>query len=429
MKKSLFFKTTLLLLIGSLVSRSLGFIIRIIFTRIIGQDGINLYSLVMPTYSLFIALTQMGLPIAISTIIARGKTSGKKLMISITPYILFINIVMVILILKLSPFISINLLDNKDAIYPIRALALVLPFVSISSLLKGYFFGKQKMHPYTVSNAIEQIARLIIIIIFIPKLASHGYIYGVTGFIALSAISEFISIIVFLLYLPSKVIISKKDIKVDINITKDVFNLCIPTIGGRIFGNIAYFFEPIILLSALKYVGYSNSFFLNEYGVYNSYVLPLLMIPSFIVQSLSTALIPEISKSYAVNDIIKVKKRLKEAIILCLVVGTISNAIVFIFPHTLLKLIYNTTLGVPYIRLLAFFFVIYNLEGPLASALSALNHPRDAFKGASIGILIKTISLFLFSLLHIGIYGLIIGEILAIIITVYLNIKSIKKII
>lgn len=429
MKKSLFFKTTLLLLIGSLTSRGLGFIIRIIFTRIIGQDGINLYSLVMPTYSLFIALTQMGLPVAISTIIARGKTSGKKIMMSITPYIFLINMFMVILIIKTAPLISIKLLDNRDAIYPIMALAVVLPFVSISSLLKGYFFGKQKMHPYTVSNTIEQIARLIIIIMFMPKLASRGYIYGVTGFIALSAISEFISIIVFLLYLPNKISLSKKDIKIDINITKDIFNLCIPTVGGRIFGNVAYFFEPVILLFALKQAGYSNSFFLNEYGVYNSYVLPLLMIPSFIVQSLSTALIPEISKSYSINDIIKVKKRLKQSIIFCLIIGTISNTLVFIFPHMLLKIVYNTTLGVSYIRILAFFFIIYNLEGPLSSTLSALNHPKDAFKGASIGILIKTISMFLFSLLHIGIYGLIIGEILAIVITVYLNIKSIKNII
>ena len=427
MKKSLFFKSTFILLIGSLLTRGLGFFIRIVFTRTIGTEGINLFSLISPTYSLVIALTQLGLPMAISTVVARGVKRGKKVVVSVIPIILLLNIIMMITLLFTSKFIATTLLDNSDAAYPIMAMSLILPFVSISSILRGYFFGKQQMLPHTVSNVIEQLSRLIIMIIILPKLISYGPVYGVSGFILLSIISEFISIVVFLLYLPKGFTIKKKDLHPDLSTTKEVMDLCLPTVGGRIFGNIMYFFEPVILTYTLKLVGYSNTFIQTEYGIYNAYVLPLLIIPSFIVQAISTALIPEISKSYQRKDFKMVKKRLKQSLCLSLILGLITNILVFIYPEYLLNLVYNTNQGITYIKVLALFFILFNLEGPLSSTLQAIGKPGLAFKATTIGVIVKTLSIALFSLLKIGIYGLVIGEILDILLIVGINIKSIKK--
>ena len=428
MKKSIFFKSTLILLIGSLLTRTLGFFIRIVFTRTIGTEGINLYSLIMPTYSLVVALTQLGLPMAISTIIARDEKRGKKVLISIIPIILILNIIMMIILIFSSRFIAITLLDNESATYPIMSMSLILPFISISSILRGYFFGKQRMLPHTVSNVIEQITRLLIMLLFLPKLVSFGPIYAVSGFILLSIISELVSIIIFLLYLPKGFRITKSDLHPDIATAKEVIDLSLPTVGGRIFGNIMYFFEPVILTYVLKLVGYSNTFIQTEYGIYNAYVLPLLMIPSFIVQALSTALIPEISKSYHKHDIKHIKKRLKQSISLSLILGIITNTLVFLYPEYLLNLVYNTNEGIEYIKVLSLFFILFNIETPLSSALQALGKPGLAFKATTTGVIIKTISIALFSLLHIGLYGLVIGEILDIIFIVLINIKSIKKI-
>ena len=152
MKKSIFFKSTIILIIGSLLTKGLGLIIRIVFTRAIGNDGISLYSLVMPTYSLFVSLSQLGLPMAISTLVARGTKRCKKIIISILPIIIILNIIMVSIVLLSSKYIAVYLLKNADATYPIMSLAIVLPFISISSILRGYFFGKQKMIPHTTSK-------------------------------------------------------------------------------------------------------------------------------------------------------------------------------------------------------------------------------------------------------------------------------------
>lgn len=428
MKKSLFFKSAVILLIGSLFTKSLGFIIRIIFTRIIGTDGINLYSLVMPTYSLVISLTQLGLPMAISTLVARGNKRGKKIVFSVVPLILLLNLLMMITIVFSSDFIATSLLDEPQAKGPIMAMAFILPFISISSILRGYFFGKQKMLPHTMSNIIEQVARLIIIVLFLPKIVSISPVYGVSAFILLSIISEFISIIVFLCYLPKNFKIEKSDFKPDLKTTKEVMSLSIPTVGGRIIGNVAYFFEPIILTYVLKLVGYDNSFIVSEYGIYNAYVLPLLVIPSFIVQALSTALVPEISKSFFKKDKKNIRKRLRQSIILCLLLGLITNIFVFLFPKMILNLIYNTSSGIEYIKILAIVFIFYNLEGPLFSVLQAMGEVKLAFRATTAGVIVKTLSIALFSLFKIGLYGLVIGEILDILFVVGINFINIKKV-
>ncbi len=424
--KNKFIKSTLILIIGALFTKLLGFIIRIIFTRLVTQNEINLYSIIMPTYSLLITLAGLGLPLAISNLIAENKISSKKILFSIIPTSLIINIILITLIFLASPIISNNLLHNKDAYYPIISIAFVLPFISLSSIIRGYFFGKQKMFPHTLSNVIEQLFRLLIIIIFLPKLLKYGTVITVSAFILFNILSEIISIIVFLIFAPKNFSIKKEDLKPDIRIVKDIMSIAIPTTSSRIIGNIGYFFEPIILTLTLTLIGYNNDFILNEYGIYNAYVLPLLTIPSFFIIALNTSLIPEISKNK--NNKSLVKKRLKQSIIFSLLIGIISNIFVYIFTEQLLTIIFDTTLGSNYIKFLAPFFIFLYLEGPLASTLQALNYAKYTMKVTIIATITKLITLFIFSLMHIGLYGLLIAEIINIFLVVYLNSKKIVKI-
>lgn len=425
--KSIFLKSTLILLFGSLVTKSLGFIIRVVFTRMIGEGAISLYGIIMPTYSLVISLTQLGLPVAVSTLVARETKSGRKIVYSILPIIIILNLIMILLLVFGAKYISNNLLNVETAYYPIICIAAVLPFISVSSILRGYFFGKQKMLPHTMSNIIEQLTRLIVMVVFLPKFIADGDTKAVCAFILLSIISEFVSIIVFLLYLPKGFKIHIKDLKPDLSTTREVLSLCLPTVGGRLFGNLAYFFEPVILIYILKTVGYSVEYITNQYGVYNAYVIPLLVIPSFIIQSISTALVPEISKSYQTRNIKNIRRKLKKSLLVCLLLGVICNTFVFIFARPLLRLVYNTQSGLNYVRTLALFFILYNFEGPLASSLQALGKSNLAFRSTTIGIIIKLIVMSLISFMRVGIYGLIISEIVNIIFVVLLDYIFLNK--
>ena len=424
--KNKFVKSTLILIIGALFTKLLGFIIKIIFTRMVNNDAINLYSIIMPTYSLLITLAQLGLPLAISNVIAKAKNNSKKILFSIRPASLLINIILITTIFLVAPFISNNLLNNKDTYYPIISIAFVLPFISLSSIIRGYFFGKQKMFPHTLSNIIEQIFRLLIILLVLPHILKYGTIIVVSVYILLNIFSEIISIIIFLLFAPKNFNIKKSDLIPDISIIKEIMSIAIPTTSSRIIGNIGYFFEPIILTFTLTLSGYSNNFILNEYGTYNAYVLPLLTIPSFFILALNTSLVPEISKNRNNKNLIK--KRLKQSIIFSFILGLISNTLVYIFTGDLLNIIFKTDKGIEYIKFLAPFFVFLYLEGPLSSTLQALNYAKYTMIITIITTIIKLITLFIFSLLHIGLYGLLISEIINIFLVIYLNSIKLKKV-
>lgn len=424
--KNKFVKSTLILIVGALLTKLLGFIIKIIFTRTVNEADINLYSIIMPTYSLLITLAQLGFPLAISNLIAENKTTSKKILFSIIPASLLINIILITLVFLTAPYISNNLLHNKDAYYPIISIAFILPFISISSIIRGYFFGKQQMFPHTLSNIIEQLFRLLLIIILLPKILKYGTIITVSVYILLNILSEIISVIVFLFFAPKNFSIKKKDLTPDITIIKDILSIAIPTTSSRIIGNIGYFFEPIILTYTLTICGYSNNFILSEYGTYNAYVLPLLTIPSFFILALNTSLIPEISKNRNKKKI--VIKRLKQSLILSFIIGLVSNTFVYIFTKDILNIVFKTSKGIEYIKFLSPFFVFLYLEGPLASTLQALNYAKYTMTVTIITTTIKLLTLFIFSLLHIGLYGLLISEIINIFLILYLNSIKIKKI-
>ena len=312
--KNKFIKSTIILIIGGIITKLLGMIIRITLTRLL-KDGIFIYSLIMPTFSLFIAIAQAGMPSTISKLVAEEKRNNKNLVFSIIPISLLINSVIMIIIIISSKYIATYLLHNTYTYYPIMCISFVLPFISISSILRGYFFGKQMMFPHILSNAVEDIIRLITLIIGIPIFLKYSIIHAVSFVVLSNIISEITSILVLFIFTPKTFKLRKEDFKINKEYIKDTFSIAVPTTASRIIGNIGYFLEPIILTYMLLNNGYDNTYIVREYGIINSYVLPMLLLPSFFTNAISSALIPIISTYYVNKKILLVKKTIKEAII------------------------------------------------------------------------------------------------------------------
>ena len=137
-------------------------VIRILMTRKLGTEGIGLYMLVLPTFNLFITLSSLGLPIAISKLVSEHKSNNKRIVLPTIPVVILFNLLLILLIFILAPFLSKYLLHNKNLYYPLISIGLTLPFIGISSIIKGYFFGVEKMFPTILSNIIEQLIRLFL---------------------------------------------------------------------------------------------------------------------------------------------------------------------------------------------------------------------------------------------------------------------------
>ncbi|MBQ2872705.1 MAG: oligosaccharide flippase family protein [Bacilli bacterium] len=406
--KNKFIKSTIILIIGGAITKILAMVIKIFLTRSIGDEGIGLYMLVLPTFNLFITLCTMSLSTSISKLISERRNS-KKVVLSLVPISLIYNFILMFLLIIFTPYISNNLLKNSLTYYPIMAIAFTLPFICISSILKGYFYGKENMGPFVISNIVEQIVRLVFIIFVIPKLMAYGMTIAVCGVVLINVLSEFASIICLILYIPNKKI-NISDFKFDKIIFKDVLNISVPSTGSRLIGSISYFLEPIILTFILLYVGYSNDYITQEYGVITGYVQPLLLLPSFFTMAISTSLLPVISSNYSRGNYSYAKKKLKQALTISLIIGVFFTIIFMIIPEYLLKFIYNTNLGVNYIRVICPFFLLHYIQGPLTAYLQAINKANVAMKGTLVGAIIKNILLLILPI-FMGIWGLVVASI------------------
>ena len=413
--KNNFIKSTIILMIGGLITKILGMFIKIILTRTITTKGIGIYSLILPTFNLFITLCSLGLPVAISKLVSEQKKRSKKIILSILPLALIFNFLLILLLFLIAPFISNNLLHNNKTLYPLIAIGPTLPFICISSILKGYFFGKEKMFPTTLSNIIEQITRLLLTLTIIKRLMTHSLTYAITGVVLINIISEGISIIVLLLFLPKNKQISLKDFHYNKETLKDLLSISIPTTGSRLIGSITYFLEPIILTYTLTLSGYTKEFITIQYGIINGYVYALLLLPSFFTLAISSALLPVISNSFSKKDYKYTKYKIKQAIFLSLLIGIPCTLLFMFIPDFFLKLIYNTNEGLIYIKVIAPIFILYYVQGPLTTSMQAMNQAKQAMLGTLYGSIIRTILLFVLSIFHIGIWGLLISECLNII--------------
>lgn len=426
-KKNIFIKSTIILILGGIITKILGFVIRIIYTRIVGAEVIGLYSLVMPTYSLLITIATLALPTTISKLIAEGKHNNLKIISTSTILIMLINLVVVIFMLLSAKFIAINLLHEERCYLLIISMALTFPIISISSIIKGYYYGKQNMIPNVVSNVIEQLIRGLLIYIFVPIIMEKSEILAACSLFLFSFAEELVSIFINLLFLPKNIKISKASLKPDKYTLKNILNISLPTVSSRIIGNIGYFFEPILLKNLLLFSGYSNNYILVQYGAYNAYTITILTVPSFFITAISSALIPEISKHYLEKNNKLLLKRLKEALFFSLAIGITYSILLIFFGKNILNAIYNTNLGLTYIKVLAPIFPLFYIESILMSFLQAINKAKTTMKITIIGVIIKLVVLAITSLLHIGLFSLIISEIANIFIVVSLNIYYVRR--
>lgn len=409
--KNNFIKSTIILILGGFLTKILGMFIKIILTRTISTEGIGIYSLILPTFNLFITLCSLGLPVAISKLVSEHKNSNKKIVLTGIPFILIFNLILIIILFLIAPILSNYLLDNSITYYPIIAIGFTLPFICISSIIKGYFFGREKMLPTMFSNVIEQLVRLGLTMTVVKKLMEYSLMYAITGVVLINVLSEGASILVLLAFLPKKKKITYQDFHSDKMLLKDLLGISIPTTGSRLIGSLSYFLEPIILTYTLAKAGYSSNFITLEYGIINGYVYPLLLLPSFFTMAISNALLPVVSNSYSHKNYSYTKYKIKQAITISLVIGVPCTLLFMTIPEYFLNFIYHTNEGLEYIKIIAPIFLIYYIQGPLTASMQAMGKAKEAMLGTLYGSIIRTILLFTLSLCKIGMWGFIIASI------------------
>ncbi|TCP32263.1 stage V sporulation protein B [Scopulibacillus darangshiensis] len=438
MTKQSFLKGTFILMAAGMITKILGVVNKIVIARIIGDEGVGLYMMAYPTLILTVTLTQMGLPVAISKMVAEASALNDRNKIKRILTVSFmvvgvLSVVFTTVMVLLAPLLSRTVFTDERTLYPLIAIAPIVPIVAVSSVLRGYFQGLSNMKPYAYSQVIEQVVRISLVAFLATSLLPLGIEYAAGGAMIAGVIGEFVSLIYMLtMFKVNKKIKIRKGFWNYINRGRETFkqlmNIALPTTGSRLIGSLSNFLEPIVIANSLTLAGVSTALATRQYGELAGYAIPLLLLPSFITHALHVSLVPSISEAHATKRFQVIHYRLNQALKIAMITGGITIVISYIFAKPIMTLMYHSPGSAVYVYVMAPFFFLFYFQGPLAAVLQALDLAKAAMINSFIGAALKIVTIIaLASRPDLGIIGAALGFVVSVVLVTLLHFATVIK--
>ncbi|KGP73913.1 stage V sporulation protein B [Pontibacillus yanchengensis] len=438
MSKQTFLQGTLILIAAGMITRFLGFVNRIVVARIMGEEGVGLYMMAIPTLILVITLTQFGLPVAISKRVAEAEAHGdllkiKKILVISLVVTGVLSIIFTAGMIFLAPLLAKTLLTDERTLYPLLAISPIVPIVAISSVLRGYFQGRQNMKPQAYSQVIEQVVRITFVALFTKALAPYGVEYAAAGAMFSVVLGELCSLLymIRMFKMKKRIKIRKKFasyLKEGRDTLNELLSIALPTTGSRLVGSLSFFLEPILVAQSLAIAGVQTALATKQYGELTGYALPLLMLPTFITHSLSVALVPNISEAGAKKDIKLIHYRIHQAIRLSFASGALATVVLAIFATPILTFMYGHANASRFLIVMAPCFLLLYFQAPLQAALQALDLAKAAMWNSLIGAFVKfAVLLTLATQPEFGIMGVALAIVVGVVLVTFLHLFTLMR--
>ncbi len=156
----------LLLSVASLIAKILSAVYRVPFQNIVGNTGFYVYQQVYPIYGIGMTLALSGLPNFISKLVAEQESMGaRKQILRASFWIVGVFSLLIFLGLFLNATAIANLMGDGGLVALIQVVAFMFLLTPILSCLRGYFQGTFEMRPTAISQVVEQLLRVGIILL------------------------------------------------------------------------------------------------------------------------------------------------------------------------------------------------------------------------------------------------------------------------
>ncbi|MBR2967249.1 MAG: polysaccharide biosynthesis protein [Clostridia bacterium] len=300
-----------MLAVMSIIAKGVGVLYRIPLTNVLGAEGIGLYQMIFPLYSLILAISCGGMPTAISKYISEMTASGNSFAVKKTLKVCLAVFFITGVVLSLFIFAFRNQIatsqGNSKASLAYAALPPAIVFSGIISCFRGYFQGKQNLLPSGVSLVVEQAAKVIFGLGLAYALSNRGVEYAVMGAIIGISISEAVAAA----YLAARYALSNKtrvvanaEIAADVIavhpirtsiILKSVYSVLIPLTIGSLIMPLSQVLDSFLVVNLLVNKGMVADEATALYGIFNGPIGSLLNMPTVISAALATSMLPKIS--------------------------------------------------------------------------------------------------------------------------------------
>lgn len=442
---------TMLLTGASFLSKFLGMIYVIPFNSLVGATGGTLFAYAYTPYNIFISLSTVGVPLAVSKFVAKYKAvgdyeTGMRMFRTGMALMIGTGVLAFFAMFFSADWLAAQMITSQDAksitsadvAFVIKMVSFALILIPAMSIVRGFFQGHHSMGPTAISQIMEQIVRIAFILggSFVIVSVLNGSVIAAVGFSTFSAfLGAVASCFVLWVYWRKRQPYIQRQLQQQIYThdlrTRDMLAELFRYAGPFILVGLAtpvyqlidqFTFERAMVASN------QEDIWAFAYSAMNFYGHKLVIIPVTLATGLSLAILPEMTKSFTQKNSVFLEKQINQA--LQIIMFLILPAAVGL--SILSKEAYGTLFGIDNIQisgqLLAWYApvaLVFGLFTVSSSILQSINQQRFAVISLSAGVLVKL--LFNIQLIYVfGAKGAIFGTALAAGIAVILNLWRIS---
>ncbi|QIB70303.1 polysaccharide biosynthesis protein [Aminipila butyrica] len=446
MKRKSFVQGAVVLGSAGVLIKLMGAFFRIPLGNLIGTEGMAYYQMSYAFYVLFLTLSTAGIPIAISQMVSERVAVGRYYEAHRIFRISLIWLLCVGVLSAAALFFGAEkiaqLVNLEQVEYSLIAIAPALIFVPIMAAYRGYFQGRQDMHPTAVSQVTEQLFRVVaglsLAYILLHKgkaFAAAGASFGATA----GAVGGFGCMII--LYF-----LARKKLWGDIrrtryrgkaesatSILRKILLIVIPVAIGASIMPIMNAIDSVMVLGRLQDAGWSNGEAKALYGQLTGFAGSLIGLPQVFTQAVAMSLVPAITVAYQQKDTTFLHYNLKLSFRIAMLVGLPCAFGMMTLSEPIMVLLYpfqkaSAVGAASCLFVMAFGIIFLSTVQTLTGALQGLGKPMIPVRNLFIGAIVKVILTYILTgFYEINVKGAAIGTVTAYIVASILNICAVKR--
>ncbi|NLJ97463.1 MAG: polysaccharide biosynthesis protein [Clostridiales bacterium] len=455
-----------ILAVASLLVRIIGLIYRIPMTRIIGDEGMGLYSIAYELYSIALILSSYSLPLAVSKLVAakginKEHRNSYRVFLCAMGFALIIGLLSSLVLFFGAEFFATVINNAPNAILPIKVLSPTLFVFAIMGVLRGFYQGKNTMIPTAVSQLIEQIINAIVSVVAAyllmkkfsasVNLAAYGAAGATLGTLMGAIAGLLFLAFVYAIYRPTLKRQVRRDVTSYIDSYSDIFKMLIVTILPIILSQTVYHISGVIdnamfsNIMATKEVTQFDGAVFSSYtpgalyttenisvllGKYGNKYRNLTNVPVAIASAIGAAIITSITaaKVRGMDDVIRYKSHVAIKFNMIIAIPSAVGMAVLAFPILDMLFPGSHQLDANFLILGAVAIVFYSLSTVTTSILQGINKLRIPVINSSISLAIHVVLVFiLLKFTHLSAYILVIGNVTFALVVCILNWVALEK--
>ena len=434
-RKMAFITGTLLLTSTGFICRILGFFYRIFMSRTIGAEGLGIYNMVHPIFSICFAVCAGSIQTALSQYVAANQTRGRAVFRTGLGIAMGMSFLLAWVIYGNAGFLAEKLLLEPRCAPYLPVMAVSVPFAALHACINGYYYGMQKARVPAFSQVAEQVIRMGAVFLIASIWLESGRQITVSLAVYGHLIGEMASAVftVFCLgfFPPCKDGDSRRAPAIPLSFgatAAPLMALALPLMGNRLILNVLGSAEAIWIPNKLMSSGLTNSEALSVYGVLTSMALPFILFPSAITNSMAVLLLPTVAEAQADGNEARISSMISMSLRYSCYMGVLCIGIFTIFGNQLGVSVFHDQNAGTYITILSWLCPFMYLATTMGSILNGLGRTSSTFFQNVFAMVIR-LAFVLFAIPRYGILGYLWGMLVSELALALMSFLAVKRLV